>query len=182
MSKKYTTAEVDYVIAGPGRTGSNLLKMILLKKYKVEHTHNAWLSTDVPVILSKRKNLFEQNISSSIGKITNEYFLYSNKFKSITLSLEQYEAAYRWNKFWYTAFEKTSNCTVYKTIFLEDVINSNHILDVDYNIEDFSQLKSPYTVDIIENYNEIKQLHEYLESTLNFEDLNLPLEDWYHEY
>ena len=155
MSSDSITAQKNFIIAGPGRTGSHWIEKILVDLIGLEntvslsnitlttagwimHTHNLTGMVDLPasvrkscvLINSQRKNNFNSAISASVASVTNEYFDYTTTdVKPFNIVLEDFKNKYRFSKNWPKQFDE----------FVKPYFS--HVIDITY--EDLASSNNP---------------------------------------
>ena len=195
--------KVQYLVAGPGRTGSVLVATLLSKatgfrmvtditpsKTEIDatviyHSHIATmqLPEDVVVVCPVRANLFDTVLSAVIAEHTAEWSQYSGNIDPINIDFESVERKYIWCKRWQEAF---SYYTHYKNkIYLDfdqftqdpSVIYTATGLPVPSNIT-LPTTKSPYGTHNILNFDEMKYFFNKLENDVPINSCDITEFDW----
>lgn len=173
------------VIYTAGRTGSQLIFRNLVSRFKtvgrddfnndfnygVVSTHNPLYlppTDDFICIISKRKNLFNEIISSLTAKRTNEFVQYSNKeINLFSISDIEFKNTFLFHKAYYEIINKNYFKKVLE-INYEDLINDPKYLFSLFGLPYLTEydLKSPYDYyKLVENMNELKNIYDLLEQT-----------------
>lgn len=170
---KINLVEYNYVVIGPGRTGSLLIMHALgalVEHDRVIHTHNP-INLRLPLVndrdrwilvRSYRKSEFDGAISQIISSRTNEYSHYSNKhFVPEYVDLNNFDAIIIGRRNVYKEID-VRNYAYAIDIYLEDMLQYPY-----YLFEQFGQIdqefikktdQSPrHGKELISNYDEISQ-------------------------
>jgi hypothetical protein len=150
-----STIQGNFIIIGPGRTGSHWIEKILVDLIGLEntvpldnitlttagwimHTHNLIGTIDLPesiqnsciLINSQRKNNFNSIISASVASVTNEYFSYTTTdVEPFNIDLEDFKKRYMDSKNWSRQFDE----------FVRPYFS--HVIDITY--EDLAASTNP---------------------------------------
>ena len=195
--------KVQYLVAGPGRTGSVLVAILLSKatgfrmvtditprKAEIDatviyHSHIATiqLPEDVVVVCPVRTNLFDTVLSAVIAEHNDEWSSYSGYMEPIKVDFESIERKYIWSKRWQEAF---SYYTRYKNkIYLDfdqftqdpSVVYTATGLTAPDNIS-LPTTKSPYGKHNILNFDEMKYFFNKLEADTAINSCAITEFDW----
>lgn len=170
---KINLVEYNYVVIGPGRTGSQLIMFALVDLVghdKVIHTHNPndlrlplvndrdrWI-----LVRSIRKSEFNGAISQLISTRTNEFNNYSNShFIPEFVDLTTFDTMIETRRKVYKEID-TRNYTHVIDIYLEDMLQYPYYLleqfgQVDQEFIKKTDQSTRYGKELISNYNEINQ-------------------------
>ena len=170
---KINLVEYNYVVIGPGRTGSQLIMFALIDLVghdQVIHTHNP-IDLRLPavndrdrwiLVRSFRKSEFDGTVSQIIGTRTKEFCNYSNKkFIPEFVDLKIFDAMIEARRKVYREID-TRNYAYVIDIYLEDMLQYPY-----YLLEQFGQIDQEFIKktdqstrhgkELISNYNEINQ-------------------------